>query len=95
MCSSDLASELGPNTRVNCVAPGLIKTDFARVLWEGKRGAVVAEEYPLKRLGEPSDIAAACMFLATDASSWITGQTIVCDGGGLIIPSKTGTTPIE
>jgi NAD(P)-dependent dehydrogenase (short-subunit alcohol dehydrogenase family) len=93
--TKQLASELGPNTRVNCVAPGLIKTDFARVLWEGKRGAVVAEEYPLKRLGEPSDIAAACMFLATDASSWITGQTIVCDGGGLIIPSKTGTTPIE
>jgi NAD(P)-dependent dehydrogenase (short-subunit alcohol dehydrogenase family) len=93
--TKQLASELGPGTRVNCVAPGLIKTDFARVLWEGKRGAEVAAEYPLKRLGEPSDIAAACTFLATDASSWITGQTIVCDGGGLIIPSKTGTTPIE
>jgi len=93
--TKQLASELGPQTRVNCVAPGLIKTDFARVLWEGKRGATVAEEYPLKRLGEPEDIAAATLFLATDASSWITGQTIVCDGGGLIIPSKTGTTPIE
>ncbi len=93
--TKQLASELGPHTRVNCVAPGLIKTDFARVLWEGKRGATVAQEYPLKRLGEPQDIAAATIFLATDASSWITGQTIICDGGGLISPSKTGTTPIE
>lgn len=93
--TKQLASELGPHTRVNCVAPGLIKTDFARVLWEGKRGAEVAEAYPLKRLGEPEDIAAATVFLASDASSWITGQTIVCDGGGLISPSKVGTTPTE
>ena len=93
--TKQLASELGPHIRVNCVAPGLIKTDFARVLWEGKRGAEVAEAYPLKRLGEPFDIAAATLFLATDASSWITGQTIVCDGGGLVAPSKVGTTPTE
>lgn len=93
--TKQLASELGPGTRVNCVAPGLIKTDFARVLWEGKRGAEVAQDYPLKRLGEPQDIAAATLFLASDASSWITGQTIVCDGGGLIAPSKVGTTPKE
>ena len=93
--TKQLASELGPHIRVNCVAPGLIKTDFARVLWEGKRGAEVAEAYPLKRLGEPEDIAAATLFLASDASSWITGHTIVCDGGGLVAPSTVGTSPTE
>lgn len=89
--TKQLASELGPGVRVNCVAPGLIKTDFAKVLWQGERGGRVAEAYPLKRLGEPEDIAAATLFLASSASSWVTGQTIVCDGGGLIAPSKVGT----
>ena len=83
--TKQLAAELGPGVRVNAIAPGLIKTDFARVLWEEGRGDQVAKAYPLKRLGEPEDVAAAALFLADDNSSgWITGHTIVLDGGGLI-----------
>ena len=82
--TKQLASELGPNVRVNALAPGLIRTDFARVLWEGERGEMVARATPLKRLGEPQDIGDAALFLASDASSWITGQTFVIDGGALI-----------
>ena len=82
--TKQLASELGPKVRVNAVAPGLIRTDFARVLWEGERGNLVAKATPLKRLGEPKDIGDATLFLASDASSWITGQTLVIDGGALI-----------
>jgi NAD(P)-dependent dehydrogenase (short-subunit alcohol dehydrogenase family) len=66
------------------VCPGLIKTDFARALWDEGRGDDVAQGYPLKRLGEPEDIAQAVLFLTTDSSSWITGQEIVADGGGEI-----------
>jgi NAD(P)-dependent dehydrogenase (short-subunit alcohol dehydrogenase family) len=79
-----LGAELGPKVRVNAICPGLIKTDFARVLWEGERGDQVAQRYPLKRLGEPEDIAAAALFLASDGGSWITGQHLVLDGGGLV-----------
>jgi NAD(P)-dependent dehydrogenase (short-subunit alcohol dehydrogenase family) len=83
--TKQLAAELGPKVRVNAIAPGLIKTDFAKVLWEQGRGEQVAKAYPLKRLGEPEDVAAAALFLASDAASgWITGHTIVLDGGGLI-----------
>jgi len=82
--TKQLAAELGPNVRVNALAPGLIKTDFARVLWEGERGAEVAKSYPLGRLGETSDIAGAALFLAAETGSWITGQTLALDGGGLI-----------
>lgn len=82
--TKQLASELGPDVRVNAVAPGLIRTDFARVLWEGDRGDLIAKVTPLKRLGEPKDIGDAALFLASDASSWITGQTFVIDGGALI-----------
>ncbi|MEL7157501.1 MAG: SDR family oxidoreductase [Actinomycetota bacterium] len=78
-----LGAELGPSTRVNCIAPGLIKTDFARVLWEGERGKEVAEMYPLKRLGEPEDIGKAALYLAADAD-WMTGQTMVVDGGEIV-----------
>ncbi len=85
-----LAAELGPKVRVNAVAPGLIRTDFARLLWEGERGAEVAQMYPLKRLGEPDDIAGAVLFLAAETGSWITGQTIVLDGGGLVSFQKIG-----
>ena len=81
--TQQLAAELGPNTRVNAICPGLIKTDFARVLWEEGRGDQVAQMYPLKRLGEVEDIAQAALFLATESSDWITGQAIVVDGGGL------------
>lgn len=82
--TKQLAAELGPKVRVNAVAPGLIRTDFAKVLWEGERGAQVAKIYPLKRLGEPEDVAAAALYLAADSASWITGHTIVLDGGGLV-----------
>ncbi len=88
--TKQLGAELGPKVRVNCVAPGLVRTDFARILWEGERGGEVAQAYPLKRLGEPEDIAAATLFLASDAASFITGQTIVVDGGGLVAFTTTG-----
>jgi NAD(P)-dependent dehydrogenase (short-subunit alcohol dehydrogenase family) len=87
--TKQLAAELGPQVRVNAIAPGLIKTDFARVLWEGDRGDDVAKAYPLKRLGEPADVGAAALYLADDESSgWITGHTIVLDGGGIIAFSR-------
>jgi len=82
--TKQLGAELGPKVRVNAICPGLIKTDFARVLWEGERGAEVAQKYPLKRLGEPEDVAAAALYLAADSSSWITGQHLVLDGGGIV-----------
>ncbi len=79
------AVELGPkHIRVNAIAPGLIKTEFARALWEGEEGKAFAARTPLGRLGEPDDIAAVAVFLASDASRFITGQVIVADGGVLI-----------
>jgi NAD(P)-dependent dehydrogenase (short-subunit alcohol dehydrogenase family) len=79
----NLAVEYGPhNVRVNCIAPGLIKTDFARALWEDKaRLAAREEQTPLRRIGEPDEIAGAAVFLASAASSFVTGQNIVIDGG--------------
>lgn len=77
------AAELAPKVRVNAIAPGLVKTDFARALWEPAEEQV-AKRMPLRRLGEPEDIAAGALFLASDASSWMTGQTIVIDGGALV-----------
>jgi len=79
--TKQLAAELGPKVRVNAIAPGLIRTDFARVLWEGDRGDQVAAAYPLERLGEPADVAAAALFLASDLSSYTSGAVIPCDGG--------------
>lgn len=78
-----LAAELAPGVRVNAIAPGLVKTDFARALWEPNEKAVAAMS-PLQRLGEPEDIAHAALFLASDLASWITGHTLVVDGGSLI-----------
>ena len=70
------------NIRVNCIAPGLVKTDFARALWEDPdRLKRVLRTYPLGRLGEPDDIAGAAVFLASRAGAWMTGQTLVLDGG--------------
>jgi NAD(P)-dependent dehydrogenase (short-subunit alcohol dehydrogenase family) len=78
-----LANELAPGVRVNAVAPGLVKTDMARVLWEAHEEAI-AKRMPLGRLGEPEDIARAVLFLCSDAASWITGHTLVVDGGALV-----------
>ncbi|MBV30212.1 MAG: SDR family oxidoreductase [Actinomycetota bacterium] len=86
--TKQLAAELGPKVRVNCIAPGLIKTDFAKILWDGERGAEVAASYPMGRLGQTSDIAGCATWLAAETGSWITGQTIVMDGGGLIAFKK-------
>lgn len=79
----NLAAELGPsNIRVNCISPGLVKTDFAKALWEDQNTREQREsETPLRRLGDPNDIAGAAVFLASKAGSWTTGQNIVIDGG--------------
>jgi len=83
----NLAAEWGPkNVRVNAIAPGLIKTEFARALWEDeKRRAEREATTPLRRLGEPIDIAGVAVFLASAAANFITGQTIVADGGVTIV----------
>jgi len=79
----NLAVEWGPrNVRVNCIAPGLIQTDFARALWENPaRLAKRNEETPLRRIGQPHEIGPVAAFLASPAASYITGQVIVADGG--------------
>ena len=79
----NLAVEWGPrNVRVNCIAPGLIQTDFARALWEDpERLAKRNEETPLRRIGQPHEIGPVAAFLASPAASYITGQVIVADGG--------------
>ncbi|MGP3983063.1 SDR family oxidoreductase [Streptomyces sp. KR80] len=75
-----LAHELSPGVRVNAIAPAVIKTKFAQALYEG-REAEAAAAYPLGRLGLPEDIGGAAEFLLSDRSGWITGQTLVVDGG--------------
>jgi NAD(P)-dependent dehydrogenase (short-subunit alcohol dehydrogenase family) len=79
----NLAVEYGPsNVRVNCIAPGLIRTDFARALWENPEALKVREAAtPMRRIGEPDEIAGAALLLASRAGSFITGQTLVVDGG--------------
>ena len=78
-----LACEWGPkNIRVNCIAPGLIRTDFARALWENEDRRKAREAgTPLRRIGEPADIGGVAVFLASKAGSYVTGQMIVADGG--------------
>jgi NAD(P)-dependent dehydrogenase (short-subunit alcohol dehydrogenase family) len=82
----NVAVEWGPkNVRANCIAPGLVRTDFARALWDNPdiyRETV--ERYPLRRIGEPDEIAGAAIFLASRAGSFTTGQTLVIDGGATI-----------
>jgi 3-oxoacyl-[acyl-carrier protein] reductase len=78
--TEELAVELGPDIRVNAVAPAVVKTRFATALYEGKEDEV-ASAYPLKRLGVPDDIGSVVGFLLSDDAAWITGQTLVIDGG--------------
>ncbi|MGH3779487.1 MAG: SDR family oxidoreductase [Pseudonocardiaceae bacterium] len=78
--TQQLAAELGPTIRVNAVAPAVVKTRFATALYEGREEDVAAG-YALKRLGIPEDIASAVAYLASDDASWITGQTVILDGG--------------
>lgn len=78
--TQDLAVELGPDIRVNVVAPAVVKTRFATALYEG-REQEVADTYPLKRLGVPEDIGSAVAFLLSADADWITGQLLVVDGG--------------
>src|SRR5258706_3896823 len=82
-----LAAQCGPkNVRVHAIPPGLIKTEFARALWEDeKRAAERVSNTPLRRLGEPRDIGGIAVFLASDAAAFITGQVIVADGGVTIL----------
>jgi len=79
----NLAVEWGPsNVRCNCIAPGLIKTDFAKYLWENPEILKLATDpAPLKRIGQPDEIAGAAVYLAAPASTYMTGQTLVVDGG--------------
>jgi len=78
--TESLAVELGPDIRVNAVAPAVVKTRFASALYEG-REEEVASSYPLKRLGVPEDIGSVVAFLLSDEAAWLTGQTLVVDGG--------------
>ena len=82
----NLAVEWGPkNIRANCIAPGVVKTDFARALWENPKVVdYINRMTPLGRMGEPDEIAGAAVFLAAPASNFMTGQSIVLDGGAMI-----------
>lgn len=85
LLTRQLAYELGPKVRVNAIAPGVIKTELARAVWEA-REPILVEKLPLRRLGTVEDVANAALFLATSASSWMTGQTLVLDGGATALP---------
>ena len=80
-----LAQEWGPKgIRANAIAPGLIKTEMSRALWESSMGAELIHTNPVPRIGQVDDIQIAALFLASDASSYITGHTLVVDGGQLV-----------
>ena len=81
--TTELGYQLGPDVRVNAVAPGIVKTDFAQALYAG-REEKVAKRYPLKRLGVPDDISGTVSFLLSGDSSWMTGRTLVIDGGSML-----------
>jgi NAD(P)-dependent dehydrogenase (short-subunit alcohol dehydrogenase family) len=85
-----LGLELAPKVRANALAVGLVPTDMSKVLFENNPELVLAQE-PLGRFGTTEDIAAAALFLLSDASSWITGETIVIDGGGSSLSAVTET----
>lgn len=81
----NLTVEYGPhNIRSNCIAPALVRTDFARALWEDpQRYDTAVRSYPLGRIGEPEDVSGIAVMLASRAGAWITGQTLVVDGGSM------------
>ncbi|MBY8341931.1 MULTISPECIES: SDR family oxidoreductase [Streptomyces] len=78
--TQQLAHEFAPKVRVNAIAPAVVKTKFAQALYEGREEEAAAS-YPLGRLGVPSDIGGAAAFLTSEQSDWVTGQTLVVDGG--------------
>jgi NAD(P)-dependent dehydrogenase (short-subunit alcohol dehydrogenase family) len=80
--TTQLAVELGPKVRVNAVAPAVVKTRFAEALYEG-REAELAQQYPVGRLGTPEDVGEAAAYLLGDGSGWVSGQTLILDGGAL------------
>jgi NAD(P)-dependent dehydrogenase (short-subunit alcohol dehydrogenase family) len=84
--TEELAWQLGPKVRVNAVAPAVVKTKFAEALYVG-REEEASQQYPMKRLGTPEDVASLVAFLCSDGASWITGETVRVDGGLL----ATGT----
>lgn len=84
MLTQVCAKEWGPEgIRVNCIAPGLIKTEFSRALWDNERGEQAGNTAPLRRIGMPDEMAGAAVYFASAASSFTTGQTLVLDGGSL------------
>src|SRR3546814_5420460 len=93
----NLADEFGPQgVRVNCIAPGLIKTDFARALWENPDTLEIStRRSSLRRIGEPEEIAGAAVFLASRAGGFTTGQTIVIDGGNTSSRSEEHTSELQ
>jgi 3-oxoacyl-[acyl-carrier protein] reductase len=81
-----LAHELAPHcVRVNAIAPGVVRTQTSAVLWQGEKSAAESRLVPLGRLGEPEDIAPAAAFLLSNEASWITGATLVIDGGRMLV----------
>jgi NAD(P)-dependent dehydrogenase (short-subunit alcohol dehydrogenase family) len=81
--TKQIAVELAPTVRVNAVAPGVVRTKLSEVLWREHEQSL-NNSLPLGRIGEPEDIGRAIAFLASDAAAWITGQTLVIDGGGIL-----------
>jgi NAD(P)-dependent dehydrogenase (short-subunit alcohol dehydrogenase family) len=90
MLTKVLAAELAPqNIRVNAIAPGFVKTRFSAAIWDNPQVKNAAlEMIPQKRIADAQEIAGAALFLASDASSYVTGETIVIDGGQLLGPTE-------